>query len=206
MMSGIDLFLAKSLSLKIKNNLDSNTQQKLKMKLFKKYGYSIKQSIVDFSKFNDELLEFLKSDTLKFEKYCFSEILDVEDIKKKSVIIAIKDELLIKQVLEMIGDIESRSVLEQVAKKPLSVPEILEICKLSKTSGYRKINNLNRNGYLVRTGFELTSKKRAVDKYTVFWEKITIEMKEGTYIVKIKISKKIFNSSSVIQTIYKSGI
>jgi hypothetical protein len=40
----------------------------------------------------------------------------------------------------------------------------------------------------------------------MFWEKITIEMKEGTYIVKIKISKKIFNSSSVIQTIYKSGI
>ena len=183
MMSGIDLFLAKSLSLKIKNNLDSNTQQKLKMKLFKKYGYSIKQSIVDFSKFNDELLEFLKSDTLKFEKYCFSEILDVEDIKKKSVIIVIKDELLIKQILEMVGDIESRSVLEQVAKKPLSIPEIL-----------------------VRTGFELTSKKRAVDKYTMFWEKITIEMKEGTYIVKIKISKKIFNSSSVIQTIYKSGI
>ena len=205
-MSGIDLFLAKSLSLKIKNNLDSNTQQKLKLKLFKKYGYSIKQSIVDFSKFNDELLEFLKSDTLKFVKYCFSEILDVEDIKKKSLIIVIKDKLLIKQILEILGDIESRSVLEQVAKKPLSVPEILKICKLSKTSGYRKINNLNRNGYLVRTGFELTSKKRAVDKYTMFWEKITIEMKEGTYIVKIKISKNVFNSSSVVQTIYKNGI
>ena len=205
-MSGIDLFLAKSLSLKIKNNLDSNTQQKLKLKLFKKYGYSIKQSIVDFSKFNDELLEFLKSDTLKFVKYCVSEILDIENIKNKSVIIVIKDELLIKQILEILGDIESRSVLEQVAKKPLSVPEILKICKLSKTSGYRKINNLNRNGYLVRTGFELTSKKRAVDKYTMFWEKITIEMKEGTYIVKIKISKNVFNSSSVVQTIYKNGI
>jgi len=63
---------------------------------------------------------------------------------------------------------------------------------------------LNRNGYLVRTGFELTSKKRAVDKYTMFWEKIIIEMKEGKYIVKIKISKKIFNSSSVIQVIYKN--
>jgi len=128
----------------------------------------------------------------------------LEILKKNSLTISIKDELLIKQILEMLGDKESRSILEQVAKKSLSVPEILEICKLSKTSGYRKINNLNRNGYLVRTGFELTSKKRAVDKYTMFWEKIIIEMKEGKYIVKIKISKKIFNSSSVIQVIYKN--
>jgi hypothetical protein len=203
-MSGIDLFLAKSLTSKIKNKLDPNTQQKLKLKLFKKYGFSIKQSMVDFSKFNDELLEFLKSDTPKFEKDCISEIFDVEDIKKNSLIIVIKDELLIKQILEMVGDKESRRVLEQVGKKSLSVPEILEICKLSKTSGYRKINNLNRNGYLIRSGFELTTKKRAVDKYTMFWEKIIIEMKEGTYIVKIKISKKIFNSSSIIQTIYNS--
>ena len=60
----------------------------------------------------------------------------------------------------------------------------------SKVSGYRKINNLNRNGYLVIIGFELTTKKRAVDKYTMFWEKIMIEMKEETYIVKIKISRR----------------
>ena len=205
-MAGIDLFLAKSLSSKIKNSLDSSTQQKLKLKLFKKYGYSIKQSIVDFSKFDEVLLEFLEADSLKFEKFCLMEILDFEEIKKKSVTMSIKDELLIKQILEMVGDKESRRVLEEVAKKPLSVPEILKICKLSKTSGYRKINNLNRNGYLVRTGFEFTTKKRAVDKYTMFWENIRIEMKEGTYIVKIKISKNIFNDSSVIQTIFKNGI
>ena len=200
------MFLAKSLSSKIKKNLEPNIQQKLKLKLFKKYGYSIKQSIVDFSKFNDELLEFLKSNSLKFEKDCVFEILNFEEIKKNSLILAIKDELLIKQILEMLGDKESRKILEQIAKKPLSVPEILKVCKLSKTSGYRKINYLNRNGYLIRTGFELTIKKRAVDKYTMFWEKITIEMKEGVYIVKIKISKKVFNNSTIIQTIFKNEI
>ena len=40
--------------MKIKKNLDPDIQQKLKMNLFKKYGYSIKQSIVDFSKFNED--------------------------------------------------------------------------------------------------------------------------------------------------------
>ncbi len=33
-----------------------------------------------------------------------------------------------------------------------------------------------------------------------------IEMKEGTYIVKIKISMSVFNSSSVVQTIFKNGL
>ena len=190
----------------IKNNLEPNILQKLKLNLFKKYGYSIKQSILDFSKFDEELIEFLKSDSLKFEKDCLFEIINFEEIKKKSLVLSIKDESLIKQILEMLGDKESRQILEQVTKKPLAVPEILEICKLSKTSGYRKINNLNRNGYFIIAGFELTSKKRAVDKYTIFWEKIMIEMKEGSYIVKIKISMSVFNNSSVVQTIFKNGL
>jgi len=205
-LTGIDLFLSKSLSFKIKNKLEPDIQQKLKLNLFKKYGYSIKQSILDFSKFDEELIKILKSDAVKFEKACMFEILNFEEIKKKSLVMTIKDKSLIKQILEMVGDKESRKILEQVAKKPLGVPEILEICELSKTSGYRKINSLNRNGYLVITGFELTSKKRAVDKYTMFWEKIMIEMKEGTYIVKIKISMSVFNSSSVVQTIFKNGL
>ncbi len=205
-MVGIDLFLAKSLSIKIKNNLEAKILQKLKLNLFKKYGYSIKQSIMDFSIFDEELKVFLKSDSLKFEKDCLFEILNFEEIKKNSLVLLIKDESLIKQILEMLGDKESRKILEQVAKKPLAVPEILKICKLSKTSGYRKINNLSRIGCLVRTGFELTSKKRAVDKYTMFWEKIIIEMKEGTYVVKIKISMSVFYNSSVIQKIFKNGL
>ena len=161
---------------------------------------------MDFSTFDEELKEFLKSDSSKFEKECLFEIIDFEEIKKNSLVLLIKDESLIKQILEMVGDNESRKILEQVAKKPLAVPEILKICKLSKTSGYRKINNLSRNGCLVRTGFELTSKKRAVDKYTMFWEKIKIEMKEGIYVVKIKISMRVFYNSTVIQKIFKNGL
>jgi len=205
-LTGIDLFLSKSLSFKIKNKLEPKIQHKLKLNLFKKYGYSIKQSMLDFSKFDEELMGFLKLDSLKFEKDCLFKIINFEEIKKNSLVLLIKDESLIKQILEMVGDKESRKILEQVAKKPLAVPEILKICKLSKTSGYRKINNLSRNGYLIRTGFELTSKKRAVDKYTMFWEKITIEMKEGIYVVKIKISMSVFYNSSIIQKIFKNGL
>ena len=204
-MTGFDLFLSKSLSFKIKNKLEPNIQQKLKLDLFKKYGYSIKQSMLDFSKFNEKLIKILKSETPKFKKACLFEILNFEEIKK-TLVMTIKDKSLVKQILEMIGDKESRKILEQVANKPLVVPEILKICKLSKTSGYRKINNLNRNGYLVITGFELTNKKRSVDKYTMFWEKIMIEIKEGTYMVKIKISMSVFNSSSIVQTIFKNGL
>jgi len=57
---GINLFLAKSLSFKIENNLEPKTQQKLKLNLFKKYGYSIKQSILDFSTLDEELKKAFK--------------------------------------------------------------------------------------------------------------------------------------------------
>jgi len=201
-LSGIDLFLAKSLSSKIKKNLEPDIEKKLKLKLFKKYGFSIKQSMIDFSKFDKEFKEISKMDSKKFEEKCIFEIINFNE-EKNSIILSIKEESLIKQFLEMIGDKELRSIIEQVGKKSLSVPEILKICKLSKTSGYRKINKLNRDGYLVITGFEFTTKKRAVDKYSLFWEKIIIEMKDGKYIVKIKISKNIFNDSSIIQTIFQ---
>ncbi len=81
-MAGIDLFLSKSLSFKIKKNLEIKIQQKLKLNLFNKYRYSIKQSILDFSTLDEELKEFLKSDSLKFEKDCLFEIINFEEIKK----------------------------------------------------------------------------------------------------------------------------
>jgi len=81
-LTGFDLFLSKSLSFKIKNKLEPNIQQKLKLDLFKKYGYSIKQSMLDFSKFNEKLIKILKSETPKFKKACLFEILNFEEIKK----------------------------------------------------------------------------------------------------------------------------
>lgn len=200
-MSGIDLLLAKSLSSKIKRNLDSKTEEKINLRLFKKFGLSIKQSIEDFEKLDEILKEFLKSDSRKFEQDCLSEIIEFDDLKKDSLELVIKDKAIVEQFLEILGDKESRKIIEQTLKKPLLISEILDICKLSQTSGYRKINSLIRNGFLIKSGHELTTKKRVIYKYSMFCKKINIELEKEKYIVKVKISRDIFRDSSIIQTI-----
>jgi len=200
-MAGVDLLIAKALSSKIKKNLDSKTEEKIKLRLFKKFGLSIKQSIENFEKFDEVLEEFLKSDSRKFEQDCLSEIIEFSDSKKDSSELLIKDKAIVEQFLEILGDKESRKIMEQTLKNPLLISEILDICKLSQTSGYRKINSLIRNGFLIKSGHELTSKKRVIYKYSMFCKKINIELEKEKYVVKVKISKDVFRDSSVIQTI-----
>jgi len=196
------LLLAKSFTSKIKKNLDPNIDEKLKLRLFKKYGLSIKQSIENFSKLDNILKEFMNLDSQKFEKDCLSEIININNIKKNHSIIEIKDKFLIEKFLEIIGDKELRKIREETSKKSLLISEILKICKLSQTSGYRKINFLIRNGFLIKTGYELTIKKRKISKYSMICKKINMEIQEDKYIIKIKISKNIFEDSTIIKTIF----
>jgi len=200
-MPGIDLLIAKSLSYKIKKELESDIEQRLKMKLFNKYGLSVKQSIEDFSKFDEVLKEFLSFDALQFEQNCLFAILSFDNLKKDFVSITIKDNSLTNLFLELLGDKESRKIIGQTSRKSLLISEILLACKLSQTSGYRKINSLIRNGFLVKSGRELTNKKRAINRFSMFYKKINIEMEKDNCIVKVKVPKKIFKDSTVIQTI-----
>jgi hypothetical protein len=81
------------------------------------------------------------------------------------------------------------------------ISEILETCKISQTSGYRKINAMMRNGLLIKSGHELTNKKRAIDKFSMFCKKINIKIQKDKCVVKVTIPKKILDDSTVIQTI-----
>ena len=200
-MPGIDLLLAKSFSSKIKKNLDPKIEQELKLGLFKRYGLSIKQSMEDFSEFDEIFEEVAGIDSQKFEKDCFMEIVNLEYGEKEVVTLEIKDKLLVEQILNLLGNKETRKIIEETGKKPLLISEILQICKLSQTSGYRKINSLIRNGFLIKSGQKLTDKKRPIGKYSIIWKKINIEIQKEEYGVKMAISKKIIDNSTIIQTI-----
>ena len=201
-MVGIDELISKSLTEVIKNNLDPSIEKKVKMNLFKKYGLSINQSIKDFSKLDEILKKVLRSDASKFEKKCLAEIITIKN-QKNSFIVTIKDKNLINLVLEIFGDSEYRNIIESSFAKPLLITEIIDLCKISKTSGYRKINFLIRNGFLVHEGKELTVKRRTVEKFTTIFQKINFEMNKNKKFVKFVIPEKIFEQSSSIQIILR---
>ena len=200
-MSGIDLFISKSLAKIIKENLDSDIEKRIMLKLFNKHGLSIKQSIEDFPKLHQVLEEFLGTKTLQFEKKCISKIIEFTKQKNGSVILTIKDLELEELILKILGDIESRIIIEKTLKKPLMISEIISDGKLSKTSGYRKINSLIQEGIIIKSGYKMTEKKRAIDKLGTLCDSFEIRVDKDKYTVKLHVSQKIFESSTTIKTI-----
>jgi DNA-binding MarR family transcriptional regulator len=199
-VSGIDELISKSFSAVIKKNLDPNTEKKVKMRLFTKYGLSINQAIKDFSKIDNILKEFLSSDTSSFETKCLLKIISLQNSQNSSIV-TIKDKYLINTFLKILGDDEYRKIIEFTNLKPLLIKEIIDVCQLPKTSGYRKINYLIRNGLLIKVETEFTDKRRSVEKLAPIFQKIIFEMKKNKKIIKLVIHSKIIKQSSTIQII-----
>lgn len=199
-MSEFDEFISTSLSEVIKKNLDPATEKKIKLSLFKKYGLSIKQSIKDFSKLNEVLKEELNSTTLIFEKKCLKEIITIKT-RKNSTLIIIKDKNLINLMIDIFGDKEFRKILEVTMLSPLLISEIISHCNLPKTSGYRKVSNLIRNGILKSQKKEFTKKRRSIDRYSPIFQKLIFEINENQSKVSLELPTEILNQSSAIKII-----
>ncbi|MDH3611306.1 MAG: hypothetical protein OEM79_06045 [Nitrosopumilus sp.] len=197
-MPGLDELISNSLAEIIKRNLDSGDEKKLKMQLFQKHGLSIKQAIQDFSKINEILKNLLKTDVLSFEEICLREIISLK-MNRNSVAVTIKDKKLKILIIEILGDEEYRNIIESTLEKALLISEIIETCKLSKTSGYRKISYLIRNGFLIPKKTEFTKKRRSVKRYTPIFKKITIELNHTQSSVRLEIPLSIIKQSSSIQ-------
>ena len=199
-MSGLDELISNSLTATIKRNLDSDIEKKLKLQLFQKYGLSIKQAIKDFPKIDEILKELLKSDASSFEQKCIKEIIFLK-MKGNSVLVTLKDRNLTNLIIEILGDKEFRRIIEATLVRSLLISEIIEICKLPKTSGYRKISYMIRNGLLHPVKTEFTKKRRGIERYSPIFKKITIEMTHNQNSVKLEIPLPIIKQSSFLQKI-----
>ena len=197
---GLDELISSSLSEIIKKNLDSDNQKKLKLQLFKKHGLSIKQAIKDFSKINKILKNLLKSEASSFEETCLKEIISLK-MNRNSVLVTIKDKNLKNLIIEILGDKEYRNIIESTLERALLISEIIETGKLSKTSAYRKISYLIRNGLLHPVKTEFTKKRRSIERYAPIFKKITIEMNHTQSSVRLEIPLSIIKQSSSLQKI-----
>lgn len=77
-MGGIDRLISKSLSHKIKENLDDDELKTIERTLFLEHGMSIKLSIEHFDKFNQILKNVLNSNRKKFENECINEVIKIK--------------------------------------------------------------------------------------------------------------------------------
>jgi len=196
-MPGIDSLITNSLSKEIKNRLDKKVLHQIERKLFIKNGLSIRQSMMDFEKFDNVLKEFLGSGSQDLEKLCINQIYAVNDFEKNNVLVQIKNPNLIKFIMNCLGDEEIVKILDVPINQSYSSSEIQVKTKVPKSSLYRKIKMLVTNGLLVKTKTVVSGSKK-VDEYQTIFNRLTINYQARGLEMTCHVDKKIFEDSSIV--------
>ena len=198
-MTGIDRLLAKPLSEIVKKRMKDDVLREFERRLFKKHGMSIKLAMEHYDKFGSTLNEYM-TDTEEFGKRCLNEILEIKESKNEIHKIIIRESDLCEVIISCLGDKESRDVLNLLFEEESIIPDILEKCNLPKTSGYRKIEDMIRNGIIVEVE-EKISKSKKVFSYTSVFDNLTVDFERDTIIVEGTISKKVIEESTIFSTL-----
>ncbi|HSF28068.1 MAG TPA: transcriptional regulator [Nitrosopumilaceae archaeon] len=202
MMVGVDNLIARSLHSVIQVNLSEQTIKKLDNRLVEKYGITLSQAVEDFQKLDDILREFFGEGAVGLERKIFESICTVSKVKNKDEEwMTIRDSNIAKTVLEAFGDEDKKKIMSVLMNEPHIVSEVLSICNLPQTSGYRKINSMISDGLLTVEGYITTSDGKKVNKYTSIFENIKIDIVKNNVTVKVKLKNDSVKNSILIPLI-----
>ena len=201
MKCGLDNLLVRSLDAVIKENLSKSTLQKIENRLIEKYGLTITQALDDFKKLDVVLREFFGPEADVLKKRILENVCILESEERDLDWMVIEDQSLTKVILESFGDEDKKKILTAVLDEPHIISEILDICSIPQTSGYRKINSLINDGLLTTKGFITTSDGKRVNKYISVFDNVRINIIKNKVIVKVKLGKDSLNDSTMIQLI-----
>ena len=202
MQNGLDNLLVPSLRKTIEENLGKKTLDKIEQRLVERHGINLVQAIKDFYKFDSVLREFFGAGADGLETKFLRKIVELEKVKDtKTEWITIQDQDLSKIFLESFGDPDKKAILNSVLDKPHIVADILKICKIPQTSGYRKINSLIKNGLLIPNGRTVTNDGKKVTKYETLFKNINIEIEKNSVKVTVQTKQRAVENSSILQII-----
>src|SRR3972149_5986963 len=101
----------------------------------------------------------------------------------------VEDQLVAELILKSFADDDKKMILGATLTKSKTPIEILDVCKIPPTSGYRKINSLIRDGLLVPNDIFMARSKKHVRRYISALENIKIDICKGKLVVKVKFAK-----------------
>ena len=187
-MSGLDHIIAKSLSDIIEKNLGIKTVQKIESRLFEKYGISWSQALEEFEKLDFVLKELFGDAGAKGLENRFCEnIFDSKSKKTNEGWIIISDPRINSTIIQTFGDLEKKKIIDSVISTPKIMYEIIKECDLPQTSGYRKINALISDGFLIPTEFEVKENKK-IFKYICTFKNLKIDINSNQIKVSVQLN------------------
>ncbi|MGY5148406.1 MAG: transcriptional regulator [Candidatus Nitrosopumilus sp. bin_7KS] len=201
-VTDVDTFFATSLERMICVHLGDTTYRSIQNRLFEKYGISITESMNDFKKLDTVLREFFGAGAKGLEKKFLEGICTIKSKKDKSENrFTIADPTLTQSILKAFSDDEMSKILNASIGEPWTIAEILEKLDIPKTSGYRKINSLIKQGLLLQSGHEFTENRRTVDKYKSLFDNVNIDFSNKVS-VNVQFTHEVIENSTVLQTVY----
>ncbi len=199
-MGGIDKLISGALSTEIKKKMDLDVLKKVERELFLDHGMSIKLSIEHFQKFTNVLKKNSNIDIKRFEKDCINKIIKVKK-RDDRYNVTIVNTFVTDLILELFSESETRKIISTLLENEYTIPQILKESKVPKTSGYRKIENLIINGLVIESGKVLSESKR-ISKLQCVFQEIKLDIKKEKITVEGVISKKMFEKSTSMKSIF----
>jgi len=114
--------------------------------------------------------------------------------------VTIEDKSLTQEILEAFGDDDKKKILTTVIQQRLIVSEILEMCNLPQTSGYRKVNALIDVGLLIPMGHATTTDGKKVNRYVSVFDNFKIDIIKNKIVVRAKFAKDNFSTAKIVSS------
>ena len=196
-MTGLDRLFSKSLDAIIRENLGSRTVQKIENRLFEKFGITLPDSIEQFQKLDSVLREFFGAAADGLEQKFLKSICNVVTIDGETWIV-IDNSSLTATILGSFGDDDKKKILGALNGNSMIISQIIDLCNIAQTSGYRKINSLIDDGLLVTSGHITTPDGKKVSKYRSVFDNIKIDIVKNKITVSLHLAKEEMEESTVL--------
>ena len=196
-MTGLDRLFSRSLDATIRENLGNRTVQKIENRLVEKFGITLPDSIEQFQKLDSVLREFFGAAADGLEQKFLKSICNIKTIDGETWIV-IDNSVLSSVILGSFGDDDKKKILGALNGNSMIISQIIDLCSIAQTSGYRKINSLIDDGLLITSGYITTPDGKKVSKYRSVFDNIKIDIIKNKITVSLHLAKEEMQESTVL--------
>ncbi len=196
-MEGIDRLLVNSLSESIRSELTDEKVSRLEKKIAEDFGLGFDEFVYKFGQVRKSLFAF-ELELKKIEDNILRNFVTLEKHGDETWLV-VKNDHLTEVLLKTFADEDKKHILDATREKAESIPRVLTQCGIPNTSGYRKMNQMIDEGFVVPVGLAETFEGKRAILYKSVIQKIHINIDKNDIVTKILVPEEIITSSPLVQ-------